>query len=225
MPVIDDEEFGKITLRRTSGSHVRFSVAPNGTLKMSAPKLMPLFIVRRVVASSRDDIKKLVSTHPKINLKDGMQIGKRHYLSIRPGTTLAISRHGLQITLTLPPGTASQGATALVRRETIAALRREARQHLPRRIDAIASQYGHTYSALRYSHASSRWGSCSSKGVISLNIALMSIEDTLIDYVLKHELAHTVHLNHSERFWSEVQRMDPDYKQHRKQLKSHTPSV
>jgi predicted metal-dependent hydrolase len=54
---------------------------------------------------------------------------------------------------------------------------------------------------------------------------LMNLPFELIDYVLSHELAHTVHLNHSKEFWSEVARLDPDFKTHRKSLKSYNPSV
>ena len=53
----------------------------------------------------------------------------------------------------------------------------------------------------------------------------MSLPFELIDYVLVHELAHTKHLDHSVRFWNEVERGDPDYKRHRKQLKAYDPGI
>jgi len=89
----------------------------------------------------------------------------------------------------------------------------------------LADEFGFSYERVRFSHASSRWGSCSSGGTVSLNITLMRLPDRLIDYVLIHELAHTKHMNHSAEFWAEVEKHDPGYKRHRKALKMFSPFV
>ena len=74
-------------------------------------------------------------------------------------------------------------------------------------------------------HANTRWGSCSSRGTISLNIGLMKVPEVLIDYVILHELAHLNHMDHSEAFWQEVSEHDPQYRLHRKRLKQFSPGV
>lgn len=104
-------------------------------------------------------------------------------------------------------------------------LAKEARAYLPYRIEFLAGKYGYTFSRLRLSHAGTRWGSCSSTGTVSLNIGLMNLPESLRDYVILHELAHTRHMNHSADFWSEVARTDPRYHEHRKKLKLFSPSV
>lgn len=82
------------------------------------------------------------------------------------------------------------------------ALTRRAKQLLPPRLKALADEKGFTYSRCTVRNVHSRWGSCNTKGCISLSIYLVLLPDELIDYVLLHELCHTVEMNHSDRFWA-----------------------
>lgn len=58
-----------------------------------------------------------------------------------------------------------------------------------------------------------RWGSCSARKTISLNAKLLFLPEPLVQYVLIHELCHTIHLNHSSKFWALVEQHEPDYRQ------------
>ena len=73
---------------------------------------------------------------------------------------------------------------------------------LPPRLEALAKKHGFRYSRCSVRDVQSRWGSCTSRGSINLNIHLVLLPDILIDYVLLHELCHTVEMNHSDRFWA-----------------------
>lgn len=75
-----------------------------------------------------------------------------------------------------------------------------AKAYLPQRVEKIAADTGLKYRQLSLRAARTRWGSCSGKNNISLNIFLMELPQYLIDYVIIHELCHTVHHNHSPRF-------------------------
>lgn len=231
MPEIIDEEFGTIILRRSAkASHVRIRVAPDGRLRASLPLYAPLFVVRRLIKTSRDELRAMLNeSHPATHYENGMLIGKSHTLIVRTSAAKSASarRHGQQLLVSLPAGLdLNDTAVAQVIRDgSIEALRVEAKSYLPKRLAFLAQKSDVHYEKVRFSHASGRWGSCSSNGTISLNIALMKLPFELIDYVLVHELSHTKQMNHSDEFWQLVEQSDPSYRQHRRELKNHTPSI
>lgn len=205
-------------------------MAPDGKLRASLPLYAPVFLVKRLVKNSRPQLRALLTEHHgNTEYQSGMRIGKSHTLIIhyRPLAKASAVRHGQQIIATLPNEEAlhEPSTTRLIRDAVISALRIEAKSHLPMRLAFLAKQHGFSYSKVRFSHAGSRWGSCSSNGTISLNIALMKLPFELIDYVLIHELSHTAQMNHSENFWRLVAQGDPAYKLHRRQLKQENPSI
>jgi predicted metal-dependent hydrolase len=75
------------------------------------------------------------------------------------------------------------------------------------------------YERVSVKRMKTRWGSCSSKNNISLNSALIFLNDNLIEYVCLHELAHTVHKNHSLSFWRFLEKHLPDALARRKELR------
>ena len=104
-------------------------------------------------------------------------------------------------------------------------LMKKAKEYLPYRLEYHAKLYGYSYEKCRLTHANTRWGSCSSNRVISLNIGLMNVPEPLRDYVILHELAHLNHMDHSKAFWAEVGSHDKNYKSHEKKLKMFSPGV
>lgn len=231
MPSFHDSEFGEISYRRhPKASSVRLRVAPDGSLRASLPPYAPLFIAKRLVASSRQQLRRLLAEHASFRrYHAGMSIGKSHSLIVRPTVRQAprASVHGLHIIVELPPslGLEDPDVRAVLQTAVAKALRTEARSYLPKRLAFLAEKHDLTYKTVRFSHASGRWGSCSSNGTISLNIALMLLPFELIDYVLLHELSHTRHMDHSSRFWQLVETLDPNFQQHRHLLKAETPSI
>ena len=85
-------------------------------------------------------------------------------------------------------------------------LRTRAKQYLPAEIQRLAQQYGFHYKQIKIRKSKTRWGSCSSKGIVNLSLYLMLLPTHLIEYVLLHELCHTVVMNHSADFWSLLDR-------------------
>ncbi|MDR1763526.1 MAG: M48 family metallopeptidase [Dysgonamonadaceae bacterium] len=87
-----------------------------------------------------------------------------------------------------------------------AELRAKANALLPEKLAQLAKNHGFTYTKLTVRKSRTRWGSCSSRGLISLSLFLMILPEHLIEYVLLHELCHTVQPNHSPAFWSLLDR-------------------
>lgn len=89
---------------------------------------------------------------------------------------------------------------------------------LYQRLCQLSEQTGLDFNHLTVRAQKTRWGSCSARKNINLNYRLLFIDSQLVDYILLHELAHTVHLNHSSDFWLLVEQFMPDYKHRDKQI-------
>jgi len=85
-------------------------------------------------------------------------------------------------------------------------LRTEAKKELPKLVSLLADKHGFTFQKIAIRNASSRWGSCSSLKHISLNLHLMRIPLHLREYVILHELCHTLEMNHGKGFWELLNR-------------------
>ncbi|HXH27008.1 MAG TPA: M48 family metallopeptidase [Candidatus Acidoferrum sp.] len=179
MPILQDKEFGSITLRRSRLARVvRLKVDTHGRVSMSMPMRAPLYLAKQLLEDSRPQLRRLLADAPS-RATDPLQLK---------------------------------------------ALRKKAKEFLPSRLQQLAAKHGFSYQKSRLSSAGTRWGSCSSRGTISLNIYLMTLPSELIDYVIIHELCHTKHMNHSRSFWQLVAAYCPDYKQLRRLLKQHRPA-
>lgn len=95
----------------------------------------------------------------------------------------------------------------------------EAKKYIPQRVEEIANRYGCTYNNIKITSAKTRWWSCTSKKNLNFSFRLILTPPEIIDYVICHELSHLKEMNHSQKFWNEVSRMDPHYKLHDKWLK------
>jgi predicted metal-dependent hydrolase len=88
-----------------------------------------------------------------------------------------------------------------IRRGIVAALQMEANKHLPPITERLAKKFGFSYVHVSFRDNKTRWGSCSRDNRISLNIHLMRLPERLQEYIILHELCHTVHKHHQKSFW------------------------
>ena len=99
-------------------------------------------------------------------------------------------------------------------------LKKEARKYLTEKTAYFSNIMGLKYGRITITSAKTRFGSCSSKGNISYSYRLMLYPERAREYVVVHELAHLVEMNHSKRFYSVVEKILPDYKERKRLLKT-----
>ena len=105
------------------------------------------------------------------------------------------------------------------------ALRIEAKEYLPFRTLELSQQYHFQFNKVFIKNAKTLWGSCSSKNNINLNLHLIRLPDHLIDYVIIHELCHTVEKNHGKRFWALMDSILGDAKKLSKELRTYSIQI
>ncbi|MCR5823195.1 MAG: M48 family metallopeptidase [Lachnospiraceae bacterium] len=103
--------------------------------------------------------------------------------------------------------------------EEVRELIKRARLVIPEKVVYFAELMGVSWGKISIRRQSTVWGSCSMNGNLSFNCLLVLMPESVLDYVVVHELAHRLQMNHSSRFWAEVEKIIPDYKARRKWLK------
>ena len=101
---------------------------------------------------------------------------------------------------------------AAARQLLLAWLKRAAGERLAQRLLHLAADLNYSVARVAIRCQRTRWGSCSTRGTVSLNCSLVFLPPEVVRYLFIHELAHTKHMNHSASFWRLVERLEPDYR-------------
>ena len=104
-------------------------------------------------------------------------------------------------------------------------LRYEAKRYLPGRTRVLADRLGYSFKAVTVKNNKTNWGSCSSLKNINLNLHLMRLPDRLIDYILVHELVHTIIPNHGSSFKERLRGHFPDFAELDQTIKKFRPEL
>lgn len=94
-------------------------------------------------------------------------------------------------------------------------------EHLYQRLIFLAEKHNYYFNRITFRMQKTRWGSCSAKNNLNLNIRLFKLPQEFQDYVILHELVHTRVKNHSPSFWQELEKVLPNAKELNKQLKKY----
>lgn len=219
---------GTVALHKRRGArNIRLSITHAGEVRVTLPFWAPYKAGIDFILSKSDWIHEQKPV--KQLLRQGHQIGKAHHIQFEAGQGNAITTRitGNEVRVLLPVGIrwdsdeAQKAATSV----GIRALKKEAKQLLPRRLHTLADALGYEVGSVTIKQLKGRWGSCSEQKDIVLNCFLMKLPWELIDYVLLHELAHTRVMAHGTPFWAEMERHNPSIKQLRKAIKNHKPTL
>lgn len=228
--IIYIENVGEVLFRRSKrAKHLSISVKPFYGVRVSVPSGLSfsnavLFVqgkkswirnhlekikIQESLKPIIDEKSKFIPNHYSLHLqtteqkKISAQIFERKIIVSHPDNLPADSRE----------------VQSAIKKGIVEALRIEAKSFFPARVRLLADRFGLKFNKLCIKNLSSRWGSCSGKNNINLNLHLMNLPEYLIDYVILHELAHTVHHNHSKNFWDLLNDLTGDAKGLDKKLK------
>jgi predicted metal-dependent hydrolase len=223
--------------KRAKRKTIGFSIGSEG-LAVSAPRWVPLYEVDKAVQEKAVWIVRKLSemqergarqAQAQIAWKEGAMLpflGESVILVIDPRHTAGLAQLHSDASslpgvprLTLHLGLPHDASPERIRDSVQAWLMRQAKRVFEERLNHFAPLLGVRWTKLSLSSAESRWGSAGSDGAIRLNWRLIHFRQSVIDYVVVHELSHLRVMDHSPRFWSTVESILPDYAQRKGQLK------
>ena len=215
---INIEQVGPVSfLINDRSRRIRLRVKSDGEIVVSMPTSVPYRDAIRFAESKTDWIlkqKSKIQAGSTLFAPESCFKTRFHQLTITKGNTEKVyNRVGNGIIQIFIPERVNHDLPKIqefIKNTLIDVMRWEAKIYLPKRLNELADKHGFKYQNVSIKNASTRWGSCSSVNNINLNLHLMRVPEHLIDYVLLHELAHTVVKNHSEKFWLLLEQCYPN---------------
>jgi predicted metal-dependent hydrolase len=230
MRTITIEGIGDIIIKKSAkAKRVIMKINHENEPVVVIPKYIPYALGISFAKKNTPWIKSHLTAQPNRTFEHSSQIGKSHSLQFVPSRAETIRSRVQNNTITVAyPESLSVSEPAVqaeAKKAATRAVKKEAEAYLPRLLHSLATLNGYNYTSVSVKNMKSRWGSCSTTGVINLNIWLMQLPDSLIEYVCCHELAHLNNPHHQKEFWEELSKMIPDYRECKKILKTHSPSL
>lgn len=202
--------------RSDRARRVRVVVEPTGAIEVVLPRRARDREAAAAVEELRPWIERRLAEADQLRARIAARAGTLPFLGAgltlrpEPGRTRAHRRGDV---LLVPGGDAGPAIERWYRRM--------ARDEVVPRLDDAAARLDVSYASLRIANQRTRWGSCSTTGAMSFNWRLLLAPPEILDYVVWHEACHLVHMNHSPRFWSLLERHVPGYRAPRRWLRDH----
>jgi len=226
---INIDQVGQVSFTINERSkRIRLSIKSDGEIVVSMPSAVLYRDAIRFVESKTDWI-----TKQQTKIQAGLTLfapescfkTRFHKLAITKGNTDKVyNRVGngvIQIFIPEKVNHEQPKVQDFIKKTLIDVMRWEAKIYLPKRIKELAEKHGFKYENISIKNTKTRWGSCSATNNINLNLHLMRVPEHLIDYVLLHELAHTVEKNHGPKFWHLLEKIYPNARKADKEMSNY----
>ena len=168
-----------------------------------------------IIRSSRRSVSLVIDTDANLVVRAPLRMTDRAIAEFVASKQNWIEKHLEKMRLRAAKRAEAPSFTQDEREELI----RKALRIIPERAAHFAPIVGVTYGRITVRNQKTVWGSCSTKGNLNFNFMLAALPAEVVDYVVVHELCHRKEMNHSPRFWAEVEKVIPDHKRIRKWLK------
>lgn len=228
--VIDIPDIGAVHFSKLARSKsIRLRIVGGG-IRVSMPRWTSYAAAVDFVLQQAGWIQTQLVDRTVTPLREGQKIGKLHTLqfiqvadvqslsSRVTATKLLVKHHASELPM-------SSDLQKRARTAAIRALRKETLQLLKPRVEQLARQHGFTYGLLQAKELKRRWGSCDSHKNITINLYLMQLDWSEIDYVLCHELTHTEHMDHGTYFWQRLTNIMPNAPKIAKKVRHTEPAL
>jgi predicted metal-dependent hydrolase len=205
---------------RSKRKNVALVISRDAVLIVRAPMYVPISYIEKLVAEKANWIEKKMQEfkrRPRAvekTFSEGesfLYLGKKYQLKITDGIKIKISEN-LEL---LFPRTFLWRA----RMRMLDWYKKQAQKEISERTRIISSKLNLKYSTFKISNAKTNWGSCGPKNSLNFNWRLIMAPEYVIDYVIIHELTHTIEKNHSYKFWNKVASEMPNYREAREWLR------
>lgn len=169
-----------------------------------------------------DEIDAKPAKHEFINGETFHYLGRQYRLRLTPDNQTVVSKVKLKgrfFEVLVPDNIKDEILRASIRAGMRTWFTEKAHLRLPKSVECYAGILGHKSPPTLIRSQDKRWGSCNHDGKLRLNWQLVCAPSRLIDYVVAHEICHLEEFNHSERFWRVMERVMPDYRERKRQLR------
>lgn len=227
-------DIGTVKITKKRGlKRMTLSVKNTGEIKMSIPYIVSFSSAEKFILKKKEWI---IKSRKKISEKENRKTvfsletefsTKKHKLIFIPEnkTRLIITNSYIKVYYSSEKVFNNEVFQNYIRKGITETLRAEAKEYLPQRTEYLANKHIFKFEKTSVRNAKTRWGSCSGKNNISLNIHLMRLPEHLIDYVILHELCHTIEKNHGKQFWALLDKISGNAKGLDNELKNYSPSI
>ncbi len=211
-----------LRIRRTHRNTLGVYVYPSGRVEVRVPKYAEAADIAAFIKSQKRWIEQkldAVSTPVRDNSALHYLHGEKLDMALMPGKT-SVELEDAQLRVSIP----DIHNRDVIQRCMIEWYRKQALSHFSQRLEFCLQRFSHPrpdMPSLKVRRMRTRWGSCSSRGSVNLNLWLIRLPQSEQDYVITHELCHLIELNHGPHFYALMSDVMPDWQSRKKSLDSH----